>query len=89
MINHTETSDPDMVICPNCVHEFRAIPENFQSDMQELRANLDKHRVIRDEAIVTYRKATEALRNQQDEIHRLRAENARLKEDSVLIAERR
>lgn len=25
-----EVNNPDEVICPNCVHQFRAIPENMQ-----------------------------------------------------------
>jgi len=32
----TERSNPDEVICPACVHQFAAIPENVQ---EELRAN--------------------------------------------------
>ena len=37
----TERSNPDEVICPACVHQFAAIPENVQ---EELRANqMPKH----------------------------------------------
>ena len=28
------TANPDEVICPNCVHQFRAIPENVQRELQ-------------------------------------------------------
>lgn len=28
--------DPDKVICPNCVHEFAAIPENVQKRLSAL-----------------------------------------------------
>ena len=31
-------SNNDHVICPNCVHQFRAIPVNVQAEIDELRA---------------------------------------------------
>lgn len=33
-------SDPSMVICPGCVHEFRAIPEDVQAELAALRRAL-------------------------------------------------
>ena len=29
-------SNPDEVICPACVHQFRAIPENVQAELRRL-----------------------------------------------------
>lgn len=34
------TTDPAMVICPNCVHQFRAIPEDVQDELSALRRSL-------------------------------------------------
>ena len=31
-------SDPTKVICPNCCHEFRAIPQDVQAQLTELNA---------------------------------------------------
>lgn len=33
-------SDNDKVICPNCVHEFAAIPVNIQSELSRLTTKL-------------------------------------------------
>lgn len=33
-------SDNDKVICPNCVHEFAAIPVNIQAELSRLTAEL-------------------------------------------------
>ena len=31
----SDTPDNDLVICPNCVHQFRAIPVNVQRELAE------------------------------------------------------
>ena len=36
-------SDPTKVICPNCVHEFQAIPESVQRRIAALEAQLADH----------------------------------------------
>lgn len=33
-------SDPNLVICPACVHEFRAVPENIQDELLALREGM-------------------------------------------------
>ena len=42
-------SDNDEVICPNCTHQFRAIPVNVQA---ELAAQKEQYRVLEDEMLV-------------------------------------
>jgi hypothetical protein len=36
--------DYDAVICPNCVHQFKAIPVNVQGELRELRDTVDRYR---------------------------------------------
>jgi hypothetical protein len=43
MSNDTpKVQNNDEVICPNCVHQFRAIPVNVQGDLAALRERLDE-----------------------------------------------
>ena len=37
-------SDTSMVICPACVHEFRAIPEDVQQELVELREDAKRYK---------------------------------------------
>ena len=39
-MNDTRLPNNDEVICPNCVHQFRAIPVNAQTRIAELEAAL-------------------------------------------------
>ena len=45
----SDTPNQDEVICPACSHQFRAIPENVQS---ELAAQKEQFRVLEDELLV-------------------------------------
>ena len=45
----SDTPNQDEVICPACSHQFRAIPENVQS---ELAAQKEQFRVLEDEMLV-------------------------------------
>lgn len=36
-------SDNDLVICPNCVHQFRAIPVNVQDEVAALKHDIERH----------------------------------------------
>jgi hypothetical protein len=36
-----KTPNPDEVICPNCIHQFRAIPVNVQADLTAAKAEIE------------------------------------------------
>jgi len=38
----SDTPDNDLVICPNCVHQFRAIPVNVQRELAEAKADKER-----------------------------------------------
>jgi len=38
--------DPSLVICPNCVHQFRAIPEDVQAQLAAAEAKAQKWKQI-------------------------------------------
>jgi hypothetical protein len=65
----------DEVICPNCVHQFGAIPVNVQRELFALRAEIERLRgVDLQERII--------IADQSKEIERLRAE---LEEANITI----
>lgn len=39
-------SNPDEVICPACVHQFRAIPESVQAELRRLHAENERLKSI-------------------------------------------
>lgn len=57
--------DDDMVICPGCVHQFRAIPVNVQAELRELSqraSEAEAGRVIAEELICKVCGERDALR---------------------------
>ena len=44
----SDTPDNDLVICPNCVHQFRAIPVNVQRELAEAQKEIEAMRQVID-----------------------------------------
>lgn len=42
-------SDSSKVICPACVHEFRAVPVDVQEELEALRKDAERYRWLRNE----------------------------------------
>ena len=56
--------DPDLVICPACTHQFRAIPENVQAHIEALEAERQRWQVALEgeaEAKAALRKAHQRI----------------------------
>jgi len=46
----SDTPDNSLVICPNCVHQFRAIPVDVQHELAKAQAEIDRLQKELDEA---------------------------------------
>lgn len=75
-------SNPDHVICPNCCHSFRAIPENVQRENASLREQL---RVAIDALKDAYHiDASKAAFEALETIANLRADKKKLEADLAM-----
>jgi chromosome segregation ATPase len=70
-------SDDTCVICPNCVHEFPAIPVNVQERIAELEAEVERLREDMENNELVHNTTINTLRRQRSE---LEAEVERLRE---------
>ena len=84
----SDTPNMDEVICPNCAHQFRAIPQNVQAENASLREELEqvslKHQVACD-TIARMKLDDERIGAEfrvRDEVHRtVRTDRDKLREE--------
>lgn len=62
-----ELPNNDEVICPNCVHQFRAIPVNVQTRIAEMEAALAERTRERDAAIALVAELVQ-IENDHDDV---------------------
>jgi len=56
------TPNNDEVICPNCAHQFRAIPVNVQSDMVERKMEVENAKALLLQNLATFERLAGLVR---------------------------